>query len=213
VTPQDILTLVRRVIKDDDAVAYRNNDEAIRTAIVRALRRIAIIRPDLFTTVAPLATTPGETLQSVPNYGRIMEVFRVEGGRAVLEVTREIMDQLIPDWPTHAAGPCENWMRHNRDPSRFFIYPMAPAVQNLVAQYAVAPGDLALSDPIPVSDVYAPVIVDCTVAEIEWADDEHMLNQRGDAFYARVSQTLMASNQSKQQTDLEESGGDPKVVS
>lgn len=212
-TPQSLIPDIRRILKDDDAVAYRYNDDTLRTAIVRAARRISIFRPDLFIEIGEVSTTNNEVLQSVPNNGRIMEVFRVKDGNAVRESTREVLDQLVPDWPTHSAGPCTDWMRHNRDPSQFFIYPKSPAVQTLVAQYTVSPADYELADTIPLADKYEPLLVECAVAEIEWGDDEHLVNRRADAFYQRALQALQTSNQTKPMTDLEESGGDPKQVS
>lgn len=212
-TPQSLIPEIRRILKDDDAVAYRYNDDTLRAAVVRAARRIAVFRPDLFTEIGAVATTNNAVLQTVPNRGRVLEVFRVVGGNAVRESTREVFDQLVPDWPLHASGPCTDWMRHNRDPSQFFIYPKSPASQSLEIQYTVSPSDYALSDSIPLADKYQPLLVDCSVAEIEWGDDEHLLNQRADAFYQRAMQALQVSNQTKQATDLEESGGDPKQVS
>ena len=58
-TPAQIIPEVRDIIKDDDSVAYRNVDGDIVLAVNRALKRIALLRPDLFTTIAPITLTAG----------------------------------------------------------------------------------------------------------------------------------------------------------
>ena len=57
-----------------------------------------------------------------------------------------------------------NWMRHIRNPNKFFIYPKAPAAQVLDIEYAQSPpvyaGDAAVA---LLPDAYFPVVVDATV--------------------------------------------------
>lgn len=204
-TPQSIIPEVRTLIKDADATAYRNQDADITAAINRAVKRIALVRPDLFTTITTMPLVAG-VLQTVPNFGRIMEVFGVTGGNTVTEANREILDDLTPTWRSATAGTPSNWMRHSRDPNRFFVSPPSNGVGSLDVEYTIAPATYAIADAIALQETYQPVVVDMTVAEIEWADDENVLNQRADVFYRRAVSALTGAMQERALTDTEKGG-------
>lgn len=205
-TPAGLIPEVRALIKDADAAAYRNQDTDILAALNRGMKRIALIRPDLFTSFTTLNLVAG-VLQTVPNYGRVMEVYGVTGGNTVAEANRENLDQLTPAWrtATPVAAPT-NWMRHTRDANKFFVSPPSNGTGSLDLEYAISPAALALADPILLSDNYEPAIVDMTVAEIEWADDENVLNQRAEAFYKRAKDLLEGVIQKRVLTDTEKAG-------
>lgn len=204
-TPQSIIPEVRTFIKDADAIAYRNQDVDIAAAINRAVKRIAGLRPDLFTSITTLAPVAG-IVQTVPSFGRIVEVFGITGGPALTESSRELLDALAPTWRTAAPGPAVNWMRHPRDPNKFFVSPPSDAVGSLDVEYTVAPATYALSDAIPLQETYQPIVVDMTVAEIEWADDENVLSQRASEFYKRAVTALQMGLQLRTLTDTENAG-------
>ena len=210
-TPQSVITEVRAVIKDDDATSYRNTDDALVLAVNRALKRVATLRPDLFTTIGTITLVAGIT-QTVPNYGRVVEVFGVTGGNAITEGNREAMDQLTPTWRAATQGTPDTWMRHSRNPSKFFVSPPSDGTGTLDAEYTIAPPTVALNDTIALSEMYHPVVVDMTVAEVEWADDESVLNQRADVFFKRAKEMLMAEAQTHGVIDKEAAGGAPGAI-
>jgi hypothetical protein len=204
-TPNTIISEVREVIKDADATAYRSTDANLLTAVNRAMRRISLLRPDLFTTIGTITLVSGFT-QTVPNYGRIVEVFGISAGNAVVEVNRETLDMLTPTWRVAApVAPTSivNWMRHSRNPSKFFVYPPSNGTGTLDAEYTVPPAGYAFADTLPISEIYQPAVVDMTAAEVEWADDENVLTQRADAFYKRAASMLTAAIQTQPLTDKE----------
>jgi hypothetical protein len=167
------------------------------------LKRVALVRPDLFTTIGTINMVAG-VLQTVPNYGRIVEVYGVTGGGAVVEANRETMDRLSPTWRSVAASATPvNWMRHSRNPSKFFIYPQSNGTGSLDAEYTAAPSTYALTDTILLGEMYQPAVVDMTVAEVEWADDENVLNQRAEAFYKRAKDALLLDMQERAVVDTE----------
>lgn len=204
-TPQSIIPEVRALIKDADATAYRNQDADITAAINRAVKRIALVRPDLFTTITALTLVAG-VVQTVPAYGRIVEVFGLTGGNALTEANREIMDNLTPTWRAAVQGVPTNWMRHSRDPNKFFVSPPSNGVGTLDVEYTVPPATYALTDAIPLMETYQPAVVDMTVAEIEWADDENVLNQRADVFFKRAVTLLQTALQERVLLDAEKGG-------
>lgn len=204
-TPQSVLTEVRQFIKDNDSVAYRNSDNDLLLMVNRALKRVAMLRPDLYTTIGTITLVAG-VLQTVPNKGRIMEVFGVTGGNATPEVNRETLDTTVPGWRSATAGTTVNWCRHSRDNDKFFVSPPSNGTGTLDAEYTISPSTLALADPIPLAEIFEPVVVDITVAEVEWADDENVLNQRAEAFYKRAQAALGVNLQERTLTDTEGGG-------
>lgn len=210
-TPQSVITEARALIKDDDATSYRFTDDALVLCVNRALKRVATLRPDLFTTIGTITLVSG-IVQTVPNYGRIVEVFGVTGGNAITESKRETMDGLTPTWRAAATSTPNTWMRHSRNPSKFFVSPPSNGSGTLDAEYTIAPPTVALTDAIALSEMYHPVVVDMTVAEAEWSDDENVLNQRAEASYKRAKDALMAEMQTHAVTDKEAAGGAPGAV-
>lgn len=204
-TPQSIIPEVRTFIKDADAVSFRNQDADITVAINRAVKRIAGLRPDLFTLITTLAPVAG-IVQTVPLFGRIVEVFGITGGIALTEASRELLDALAPTWRMATPGPAVNWMRHPRDPNKFLVSPPSDAVGTLDVEYTVSPATYALTDTIPLQETYQPIVVDMTVAEIEWADDENVLSQRASEFYKRAAAALQMGLQLRSLTDEEDAG-------
>lgn len=210
-TPSTIFPEVRVVINDTDSTAYRYSDAVLLTKLDAALKRVALLRPDLFTTLGAVPCTTGSTVVTVPNYGRIVEVYNVVGGNGVVEVNREMFDVAYPGWRSETPAAAINWMRHVRNPSVFFIYPPAPVGQSLYCEYTVAPSVSAVTDVIQTSDVYLPVIQDMLVAVVEWGDDEFNLSKRAEEFYNRAASALGATAKNKEMLDSETGGESPSA--
>jgi hypothetical protein len=212
----DIIAEARRMLQDTNtnAALQRYSDTTLLGFGNQTLKRMAIIRPDLFSFIGEIPTTTGQVLQSMPtNSIRVMEIFQVKDGESIRETNRETLDQTYPSWPNEAPGPAVNWMRHTRNPNRFFIYPKAPAGQILIAEYAKAPQDYAIAVDITIlPDAYFPVILDGMMFLAESIDNEHVSSQRAQLFQQSFLQTLATSFQSRTATDTEAAGIDPKEV-
>lgn len=208
-----VLTEVRRVLQDNTA-PYRYSDTYLLGFANQALKRMAVLRPDLFAYIGTVTCTAGAVIQSAPADSiRIMEVFQVQDGNGVTEVNRDSLDETYPGWMNDAAGACVNWMRHVRNPNRFFIYPKAPAGQVLVVEYSQAPPDYAAdADVALLPDAYFPVVVDGTIFLAESVDNEHVNSNRAQLFQQTFTQALGVNAQSRTLTDTEEAGLDPKQV-
>jgi len=208
-----VLTEVRRVLQDNTA-PYRYSDTYLLGFANQALKRMAVLRPDLFAYIGTVTCTSGAVIQSAPSDSiRIMEVFQVQDGNGVTEVNRDSLDETYPGWMNDAAGACVNWMRHVRNPNRFFIYPKAPTGQVLVVEYSQAPPDYAAdADVALLPDAYFPVVVDGTIFLAESVDNEHVNSNRAQLFQQTFTQALGVNAQSRTLTDTEEAGLDPKQV-
>lgn len=210
----DVITEARKLLQDtsSEASLQRFTDAVLLGFANQTLKRIALIRPDLFSYVGTITCTAGEVLQSAPADSiRLMEIFRVQDGDAVRETNRQTIDQTYPGWVDAAEGPTVNWMRHPRNPNKFFIYPKAPTSQVLIGEYAKAPPDYNGSTTVDLlPDAYFTTVVDGTVFLAESIDNEHVTNGRAKMFFDSFTASLDASYKSRLFTDLDSGGLDKR---
>jgi hypothetical protein len=210
----DVLIEARKLLQDTspEASLQRYSDATLLGFANQTLKRIALIRPDLFSYVGEITCVAGEVLQSAPADSiRLMEVFRVRSGSAVRETNRQTIDQTYPGWVDATAGPAVNWMRHARNPNKFFIYPKAPSAQTLIGEYAKAPADYDASTPVELlQDAYFTTVVDGTVFLAESIDNEHVTNGRAKMFFDSFTASLDTNYKSRLFTDLDSGGLDKR---
>jgi hypothetical protein len=213
VTPNEIITEARRLVSDT-RVPYRNSDAIMLGWVNQTLKRTAVLRPDLFGVIGDIATTPNVVLQSTPSDSlRLIQIFQVKNGDAVTEVDREVFDQTYPGWVNEAAGTPVNFMRHVRNPNKFFVYPRPTSGVILVGEYAQVPPDYALNDTIAlIPEAYFPVLIDGVVFLAESVDDEHVNSQRAALFQKNYTEALGASVSNRVVTDTKQAGMDRKQV-
>jgi len=209
----DVITEVRRILQDINS-PQRYSDAVLLGFANQALKRMAVLRPDLFAYIGEIPTTAGAVIQSAPSDSiRVMEIFQVKDGAGVTEVSRDTLDETYPGWMNDAAGTAVNWMRYVRNPNRFFIYPKAPASQVLIGEYAQTPPDYDGSTTVALlPDAYFPVVVDGTVFLAESVDNEHVNSNRAQLFQQSFTQALGVSAQARAITDTEEAGLPPDQV-
>lgn len=212
-TPAEVITEVRRIVQDTLA-PFRYSDAVMLGYVNQTLKRMAILRPDLFSDIVDIPTVADSAVQSLPSDAiRLLDIFQVKNGAAINEVDRETMNRNYPNWMTEASGTPVNFMRHVKNPDRFFLYPRPAAGVVLVGEYAKSPADYALNDTISViSDVYFPVIVDGAVFLAQSIDDEHVDSGRAKLFYDSFTQQLGATLQSRKITDTKNAGMDKGEV-
>ena len=206
----DVITEVRRILQDENS-PQRYSDTILLGFANQALKRIAVIRPDLFAFMGTVACTQDEVLQSTPSDSiRLIEVFSVQGGNGVTEVNREVLDQSYPQWVSDTAGTCKNFMRHARNPNKFFIYPKAPANQTLVVEYSQSPQVYDGTTTVTLlPDAFLPAVVDATVFLAESIDNEHVNSGRAELFLRSFTQALGVSASNRIFTDTEAGGLQP----
>jgi hypothetical protein len=203
----NVITEVRRILQDINA-PLRYSDTVLLGFANQALKRIAVLRPDLFAYIGEIPTTAGSVIQSAPTDSiRIMEIFSVKDGSGVTEANREALDQTYPGWMNDSAADAVNWMRHTRNPNRFFIYPKAPAGQILIGEYAQSPKEYTIDEDVALlSEAFFPVVVDATIFMAESVDNEHVNSNRAQLFQQSFTQALGVSAQGRVITDTEAAG-------
>lgn len=203
----DVITEVRRILQDTTA-PQRYSDTVLLGFANQALKRIAVLRPDLFAYIGEITCTANSVVQSAPTDSiRLIEIYSVKDGNGVIETNREALDQAYPQWMNDTAGPTVNWMRHVRNSNKFFIYPKAPAGQILIGEYAQTPPNYDGVTPVDLlPDAYEPVVIDATVFIAESVDNEHVNSNRASLFQKSFTQALGVSAQSREITDPEDAG-------
>lgn len=212
-TPAEVITEVRRLIQDTKT-PYRYSDAVLLGFVNQTLKRMVTLSPDLFAVIGDIPTTANTVLQSCPaDSTRLIEIFQVKDGDAVTEVNRETLDRTAPSWQREEAGQPVNFMRHVRNPNRFFVYPRPAAGVVLIGEYAQTPPDYALDQEIVYpTDAYFPVAVDGVVFLAESIDNEHVNSGRAKLFQDSFVQGLGVALQSRSITDTESGGQDPRQV-
>ncbi|MAH14042.1 MAG: hypothetical protein CMO33_09940 [Verrucomicrobia bacterium] len=203
----DVITEVRRIIQDTNT-PFRYSDDVLLGFANQALKRIAVLRPDLFAFIGDITCTDGEVVQSTPSDSiRLIEIYSVKNGNGIIETNREALDQAYPTWMNDTAAAAVNFMRHVRNPNKFFIYPKAPAGQILVGEYAKTPPEYTGTQTVElIPDAYFPVVIDATVFIAESVDNEHVNSNRAQLFQQSFTQALGVAAQSRAITDPERGG-------
>lgn len=212
-TVQSVVTDVRYAVQDTNVVSPRYPDAQIVGVVNQVLKRIAVLRPDLFSYVTNFTCVAG-AMQTLPAESfRLEDVFQVVGGSNVNEINREVLDLTFNNWQVSTAGAAQDWMRHVRNPSIFFLYPPAPVGQVLTLEYCKSPRTYVITDTIDlIPDVYFPCILDGVVWLLESIDNEHVNSGRAKMMQDTFMQLLGLSTQTKPVTDTEQGGQDPKTV-
>lgn len=203
----DVITDVRRILQDE-TTTYRYSDAFLLALCNQALQRIQLLRPDLFAYTGTVTCTQGEVIQSAPSDSlRVIEVLSVVGGDGVVEADREVLDQTLPTWVNDAEAAAINWMRHVRNPNKFFIYPQAPAAQDLNIEYSQVPPTYDGTTAVTLlPDAYFPAVVDCVLFLAESVDNEHVTSGRAKLYKDSYTELLGVSQASRPVTDTEDAG-------
>jgi hypothetical protein len=207
VTPTDIIVECRRLL-NDTLTPYRYSDAMLLGYVNQILKRTAVLRPDLFGETGDIAVAANTTLQSLPaDAHRLIDIFQVKDGDTVTEVDRETMSRNYPAWMSDAAGTPVNFMRHVRNPTKFFLYPKPVVGTVLVGEYAKVPVDYTISQSItqPPSSFFG-ALVDGVVFLASSVDDEHVNSGRAKMFLDSFTQQLGVSLQNRALNDSKIAG-------
>lgn len=209
-TPAEVITEVRSILQDADT-PYRYSDTDLLGFVNQTIKRMVVIRPDLFGEIGDIPTTAGSAVQSLPSDSlRLIDIFQVKGGNAITEVDRETMARYAPDWMNATAGSPVNFMRHVKNSERFFLYPPPVEGTILVGEYSKVPSDYALTDTITrPSEAFFPTIITGVVWLAESIDDEAVNSKRAEFFLQLFTSELASSLQSRTVTDTKPAGLKP----
>ena len=232
--PWEVVQQVRTLLQDDlpdtflvteldpppllrfDAYNLRYTQRNLLGFFNDAMQRVAIVRPDLFTRYVTITEYDpvSPTKIRLDDAIRIIEVLRAyddAGQTAPFEVDKMSMDRSAPDWHSHPRGLCRNWMRNQRIPQEFFIYPPPTSVQRLEVSYTRSPPRYTSLQSLVVDPgrTYQTALVDYMMYLCESADDEHVLSGRAEMFKSNFETAMGISAESRILFDKEEAGVPP----
>lgn len=205
-TPQQVIDDARIIISDDNPLMPERFSDADLLAFVnQSIKTTCSMRPDLFITNGTITPTVGSVEQELPAaVTRVMEIHRVVGGGAIGEVDKQTMDRSAPTWTTDTAGTPVNWMRHPRNPRRYYLYPAPATGTTIIAEYVQVPSDYILSDTIALPDSYKTAITHSVVGLAEFIDNEHVMTERAKAFFDSFVQAMQADFAQRRLVDKED---------
>ena len=206
-TPGDIINEVRRLEQDSGLLRSPDSyiDETMLTFVNHTLKQTAVLRPDLFSNLGDLETVPGSVVQTMPQDSiRLIEIFHVKGGGSVNEVSHAMMERSARDWASSPSGKPLNYMRHPRNPNRYFLYPPPEAEVVLVADYAQTPPNYGLEDEIAlIPAAYQTALVYGTVMTVASINNTLYKPDRVQMYTALYQQTLNIAGQMGLAMDVE----------
>lgn len=204
-TVADIVKEARELLLDE-LTPYRYSDDYIVRKTNQILKRMLVVRPDLFIKVTTLTTVPG-ALQSAPTESmRFMDILANSQGRVPKEVDQQAVDVMFPTWRAGQTGPTTSWMRNARDPNRFYVYPASAGGEQLTVAYAQTLPNYTLNDTIELSDAYLPTILDGVCWLMESLDAEHVESGRARMFQESYTTALASGLLSRAVADLPDGG-------
>jgi hypothetical protein len=154
--------------------------------------------------VDDIPVVANEVMQSLPaDSYRLVEIYRIKDGGALVEVSREMLDQSYPDWAVEPPDVPVNYVRHPRNPNKFFLYPRPRVNLTLVGEYVQTPSQVSLNDQIGLPGAYESSLIDGVVYLAQSVDNEHVNSNRAKLFQDAFLQGLGVSLQSRSLTDSE----------
>ena len=207
-TPNDVINQV--LVLEQDSGLLRTPDSHSQRVLLgfvnQTILMTATYRPDLFASLEEIPTAPSNVVQSMPSDSlRLIEIFYVIGGDAVVEVSHSMMERSFPGWAATKPGMPTNYMRHPRNHNRYFLYPAPVENVFLMADYAKIPKTYRAEDEIEfLSEAYMPALVHGTAATAANILNDRMLPERAQAHRAIYEQILGVSLQAKSALDIDE---------
>lgn len=203
-TPAEIIVEARKLLQDTRA-PLRYSDADLLGYVNQTVKRMLGMRPDLFNKMTTVALTANDVMQELPaDAHRLVDIYYVVGRNSVTEVERPMFQRAYPQWVSDPAGTPLNFMRHERNPTKFFVYPKPLPNTTVMLEYVAVPGDYALDEVMDApSDGYLPQLVDGVVFLASSIDDENVDSGRAKLFMDSFSQSLGVDLQARVVTDKE----------
>lgn len=170
-------------------------------------KQIVIMAPNATNKVAVYQLASG-TRQTIPSDGwTLLDVIRNMGtdgtkpGRAVRQVSEELLDNFNPNW--HAALPTavvQNAVFDQQDQTVFYVYPPNNGRGYVQVNYSPVPVPITSeSQAISLNDIFEPVLIDYVLYRACSKDAEYAPGLQLAAGYL---QTFMTSMQAKTNSEL-----------
>jgi len=187
ITGQTIATKVQKLLHDETAVRW--TEAELVGWINSAQKEIVLYKPNSITSTIDYQLDPG-TFQNVSakagfaNVIQLLDVIRSTtggaNGKAVTNISREILDSTLPDWHSVTATAVPLHYIHNPlDPKNFYVYPPNTGAGSVQILVAVEPTDLSsLASTLSLDSIYESVVIDYVMYRAFSKDTEHTANMQ-----------------------------------
>jgi hypothetical protein len=198
-TPTDVIEQVR-VLVNDARTPYRNSDTILLKYVNSTIKRISLLRPELFSVISEVTPTPNTCIQMLPSSAiRLVAVLGVKDGPSIREIDKRVIDASYPGWMSETASVPTSFMRDRGSINSYFLYPRPATGTVLNIQYTKVPDDYDLTDEITeLTPSFLPVVIDGVVYLVESADDEHVQSGRAKMFLDSFLASLGVGGNSQQ---------------
>lgn len=217
-----IIEQVRCLVQDIDT-PYRYGDAVLIGYIGQSVQRIAVVRPDVFATLAEVTCGTSEAPGGVNLYApddsiRIIDCHAVVGGNAMKEIDKGALDRSAPDWRIKPPCAPREFARNVNNPNLMFVSPPARATDKVIIEYAQTPPeynapeagedatDEMLAQKLGLSNAYTPFVINYTMFLVESMQDESVNSGRAQVFLDAFNSGLGIATQSRVITDTPTSG-------
>lgn len=162
-------------------------------------RDLVALKPNANTKNVPVQLAPG-TKQSLPSDAvTLLDVIRNMGtggntpGKSIRLVSREIIDNQVPDW--HAITPdatVKHFIFTPFDPKNYYVYPPQPAsgCGYVEILYSASPADCVNGGNIQLDDVYATTLMNYVIAKAYSKDAEYANGAQASAYMGLFTAAL-----------------------
>jgi len=201
----DVLDRASIILQDNSKVRYQNSE--LLKFFNDAQKEVVLHRPDANMNNTAVDCVAGSK-QSLPTDGlRLIDVVQNTGGRAVTQISRQVLDETLPDWHTATGSTVLHFVYDAADPKNYYVYPQATANTDLDIIYSSAPADIAIADfetdttTITLDDIYANCILDYILYRLYQKDSEYAGNpQRSMMHYQSFANALGIKTQADSAT-------------
>jgi hypothetical protein len=204
-TVAEIVQEARELLLDEE-VPYRYSDEYIVRKANQVLRRMVIVRPDLFAHTATVTTVPGSLQRTPADSVRLMDVVLNGDMHSPKEISQDVLDLMFPEWNVTPGARTKNWMRFPRSPNHFYVYPPSTGGEALTVAYARSTPKYEIGDTVELQDAYFPVLLDGVCWLMESLDAEHVESGRAKMFQDAYNGALSAGIISRRVSDTDDAG-------
>ncbi len=203
-TPSDVILEARKLLLDVQAPT-RYSEADLLGFVNQTLKRMAVFRPTLFSTITSVPLTANTVIQDLPaDAHRLVQMFFIDNYNSVNEVDREVLERAYPQWVSDPAGIPFNFIRHPRNATKFFLYPRPIANLTATVEYVVEPKVYTINETILyLKDTYLGVVVDGVVFLASSIDDEHVNSNRAKLFQESFTSSLGVDMQQQAVLDNE----------
>lgn len=166
-----------------DALKTRWTEEELIGWLNEAYQAIVLLRPDANAVTEMVSLVQGSK-QTIPNGGStFVSVTRNDGGMAIRQINRTVLDDQIPNWHNDPPSPnIEHYIHDPGNPGVFYVYPPASAGARVEMVYSSVPVPHADdSGQIKLDDRYAPAILDYILYRAYQKDADYAANDQRSA--------------------------------